>query len=365
MRNHLPRFRAVLVLLAIVSGSSRCAAAGLQAGDMVEGRIHGRRVEGLLLGVGPLQVQLLGRDGWLWLLDPNQTGALSKTAASFRPYSPSVLRGELLREVGRDYDVSGTGHYLIIHPRGQRDKWDEHLENLYRSFIRYFKVRGFEPASLAFPLVGHVCKDRNEFDRLAKSQQIKSNGVVGYYSGASNRITLYDMGGSTNSANWTQNASVLIHEATHQMAFNTGIHSRYSPPPDWVAEGLATMFEAPGVHDSSNHPDVADRVNRGRFRDFQLVVAPHHRPEILASIVASDDLFRAKPAEAYAEAWALTFYLVETQPRKYAEYLKRTASHRPFHQCTASERTADFAAVFGTDWRMLEARFLRFMSGVK
>ena len=158
---------------------------------------------------------------------------------------------------------------------------------------------------------------------------------------------------------------MLIHEATHQTAFNTGIHNRYSPPPDWVSEGLATMFEAPGVYDSPNHSQAADRVNRDRLRDFVKFVAPRHRPEVIALIVASDDLFHVNPAAAYAEAWAFTFFLVETQPRKYAEYLKRTASHRPFHPCTASERTADFAAVFGSDWRMLEARFLRFMAGVK
>jgi len=94
-------------------------------------------------------------------------------------------------------------------------------------------------------------------------------------------------------------------------------------------------------------------------------VAPRHRPEVLASIVASDDLFHVNPAAAYAEAWALSFCLVETEPRKYAQYLKRTASRPAFRKYTAAERTADFTAVFGGDWRMLEARFLRFMAGVK
>ena len=81
--------------------------------------------------------------------------------------------------------------------------------------------------------------------------------------------------------------------------------------------------------------------------------------------MASDKLFRDDVQTAYAEAWALSFYLVETQPRQYAQYLKRTAAHRPFRQYTPAERTADFTAVFGGDWRMLEARFLRFMADVK
>ena len=68
---------------------------------------------------------------------------------------------------------------------------------------------------------------------------------------------------------------------------------------------------------------------------------------------------------AYAEAWALSFYLTETQPRQYGQYLKRTGSRPPFRQYTAAERTADFTALFGDNWRMLEAQFLRFMAGVK
>ena len=176
---------------------------------------------------------------------------------------------------------------------------------------------------------------------------------------------MYDMSGGGNSANWRLNAAVLIHEATHQMAFNTGIHNRYAPTPTWLAEGLATLFEAPGVCDSHNHTQMADRVNRLRLRAFRQFVAPRHRPELLAKLVACDELFHDDMQTAYAEAWALSFYLVETQPRQYAQYLKRTASRPPFRQYTAAERTADFTAVFGGNWRMLEARFLRFMADVR
>jgi hypothetical protein len=364
---------ALLWALAVVAAAggdpSSAIAAGLKVGDTLEGRLQGRRADGVVLGCGPLQVQLLGRDGRLWLLDPGQADTLQKTNSGFRPYSPSVLRDLLQREIGRDYEVSGAGPfsvtYLIIHPRGQGEKWTERLSGLHRSFVHYFSVRGFTLEKPAFPLVGFVCKDRNEFERLVAKQPGLSgdNGIVGYYSNLSNRITLYDMG--NRSADWARNASVLIHEATHQTAFNTGIHNRYSPPPAWVAEGLATMFEAPGVYDSHSYPQASDRVNRGRLQAFRKFVAPRHRPEMIAEIVASDAPFRDNPAVAYAEAWALTFYLVETQSHKYAEYLKRTASHRPFRECTAAERMADFTAVFGNDWRMLDARLLRYMAEVR
>jgi hypothetical protein len=85
----------------------------------------------------------------------------------------------------------------------------------------------------------------------------------------------------------------------------------------------------------------------------------------LAAIVASDELFSTDPGVAYAESWALSFFLVETEPQKYGQILKRTAARPPFQEYTAAERTADFQAVFGTNWPMLESRFLRFMTGLK
>jgi hypothetical protein len=357
----------LLLTVAIVTSccSTLSAAGAMLSDEMVEGTILGKRVEGVLLGAGHQAIGLLGRDGRVWSLTPNEAKKFEKRASWFHPYPPSEFRAALLRELGDKYEVTGTSHYLIAHPRGQQSRWAERFEDLYRSFTHYFSVRGFEPATPAFPLAGIVCVNRNEFDRLAAEHADMPSGVAGYYDPRSNRIVMYDMGGNGNSANWHRNAAVLIHEATHQMAFNTGIHSRYAPSPTWVVEGLATLFEAPGVCDCRNHTQMSDRVNRGRLRSFRQVVAPRHRPETIASIVASDDLFHAETQAAYAEAWALTFFLNEAEPRKYGQYLKRTASRPPFRTYSAAERTADFTAVFGSDWRMLEAQFLRFMAGVR
>jgi hypothetical protein len=336
------------------------------AGDMIELTLKGHRVEGVPLRWSRQQVVLLGRDGRLWKFAPEEASGFRNTSSQFRSYPPSEFRAVLLRELGDGYEVSGTTHYLVAHPEGQHDKWAQRLEDLYRWFVHYFAIRGFELATPPYPLVGVVCRNRDEFARRAATQDsLVPGAVVGYYSPSSNRINLYDTGGKNGAVNWQRNAGVLIHEATHQMAFNTGVHSRYSAPPKWLVEGLATLFEAPGVYDPRGNPRPADRVNQDRLRAFQRGVAPHHRPQMLASLVDSDDLFNVSPPAAYAEAWALTFFLVETQPRKYVDYLKRTAARPPFRAYTAAERTADFAAVFGTDWRMLEAHFLRFMSGVK
>ena len=334
---------------------------------MLELTLRGRKIEGRPLAWNTWQVHLLGRDGRLWSFAPKEAEDFRKTSNRFRSYSTSELRATLLRELGGGFEVSGTSHYLVAHPRGERSQWAQRFEDLYRSFVRYFSVRGFNIAEPPCPLIGIVCRNRREFlEQSASEGTLASSGVLGYYSLQSNRILLYDVGsGSPDSSDWQQNASIVIHEATHQTAFNTGIHSRYTAPPLWVAEGLATMFEAPGVYNSRYHTRRSDRINRGRFEQFKDLVVPSHRPGLLADLIASDRFFRIHPSAAYAAAWALTFYLVETQPGKYADYLARTANRPSFQRYTPAERTADFTAVFGDDWRMLQARFLRFMQGVK
>jgi len=353
---------AVLLAVAFCAASVQAAAPDW----MLELTLNGKKIEGKPLAWNAAEVHLLGRDGRLWQFPPGQVTDFRETSNRFRSYTPSQFRAELLRELGRGFEVSGTGHYLVAHPRTERDKWAGRFEDLYRSLVHYFSVRGFKIARPPFPLIGIVCPDQAHFLRYsAKQGGTVSSGVLGFYCWVSNRIILYDRGELDQSDRWQQTASVIIHEATHQTAFNTGIHSRWTPPPLWVAEGLATMFEAPGVYDSRNHVRQSDRINRGRLESFRQVVLPQHRPELLRRLIASDSLFRVNPTAAYAEAWALSFYLAETQPRKYTKYLALTGGLPPFSTVSAAQRTADFTAVFGDDWQMLQARFLRFMAGLK
>jgi hypothetical protein len=56
---------------------------------------------------------------------------------------------------------------------------------------------------------------------------------------------------------------------------------------------------------------------------------------------------------------------METSPRKYAEYLAKTAARPSFAVYSAPERLSDFTSVFGSDLTMLDARMQRFLSGIK
>jgi hypothetical protein len=276
------------------------------------------------------------------------------------------VRFVLQSEFGDGYDVSGTGHYLVVHPAGQRDYWAERFEELYRSFVHYFAVRGLRVRPPEFPLVGIVVRNQAEMARYAAAEGLRiSPGVLGYYSHLTNRVILYDQGGGQASRkHWSENSSTIIHEATHQTAFNCGVHSRTALPPRWLAEGLGTLFEAPGVWDSRNHPHLSDRINRGRLEDFRKV-AGQTNAAVLAHLVSQDELFATSPGGAYAIGWALTLYLSEAHPRQYGQLLARTAARPPFSQYPPQERLADFTSLFGKDFAMLNARFQRFMADLE
>lgn len=350
--------------LLVVAAAARPLAAASAKG-MLEVQLGGRWIEGCPLAWNTAEVVLLGRDGRLWSVAFREVTDFRRSASQFRAYTPSEFRAVLLRELGPGYEVSGTGHYLVAHPAGQRDRWAGRFEQFYRGFVRYFAVRGLVLQEPPFPLVGVVCRDRRDFVRHADGQGVRpSQSVAGYYENASNRIVLFDAWAGQAPAAGEQDLALVFHEATHQVAFNTGVHNRLSPPPLWLAEGLATLFEASAVWEGDPSGPAANRVNRRRLADFRSLVLPPHRPQLWQELVASDELFGTEAVPAYAAAWALSFYLCETQAQAYAQYLSRTARRAPLGRYERAERLADFQVVFGADWRMLEARMLRFLQQV-
>jgi Protein of unknown function (DUF1570) len=339
-----------------------CAAA--EADFMFRASVDGRQLEGKPLRWSADEIMLLGRDGQLYEFDPKTAEAAAKTGPRFIGYSLPEMKRALLEEFGERFDVSTTSHYVVVSPRGSGGQWADRFEQLYKRFNHYFRVRGFTTQEPPYPLVAIVYRDQAEYYRAAAAGGTALQpGTLGHFDPKSNRVFLFDL--TSEGADWSQNAETIIHEATHQVAYNTGIHKRFTVEPQWVVEGLATMFEAPGVWNAQYDKTQSDRINRGRLESFEKYAANRRRPGALAELIAGDQRFRTDVDGAYAEAWALSFYLSETQPRLYATYLAKTAERPLFGDYSATERMADFQQVFGADMKMLETKFLRFMEDVK
>ena len=81
----------------------------------------------------------------------------------------------------------------------------------------------------------------------------------------------------------------------------------------------------------------------------------------MTKLVASDSAFQHTPGSAYAAAWTLTFYLCETRPQEYSNYLARVAARPAFSKYSPRERLADFTAAFGKDLTLLSAQLQRYV----
>ena len=353
----------LLVVIFVCAKSASVVSAGAPTG-MMAFQLEDQTLRGKVLGTPGGQVQLLAEDGRMHLFDPKDVSRHKVLAKRFRGMPAGALRTKLIGEFGKNYQVSATAHYLIVHPQGQSNVWANRFEDLYRSMRHYYRVRGFRLTEPKFPLVAIVFPSQTRFMDYARSDGFKnvSTNVLGYYSQQSNRIALFDEtgGANTDSKNWAQNAGTLIHEAAHQTAFNVGLHTRYARTPKWVIEGLGTMFEAKGVWDSRRNPHIKDRINYGRLENYRRLCAPQSL-KMLEMQISSDRLF-SSPSEAYATAWAMTMFLTEQEPRKYASYLSSVAKRKSGEPYTSQQRMADFTSVFGKNLKMLDARMQRFIA---
>lgn len=356
------RGRTLLVMTLALIGSiaTPAAYAGGPAKFMMTTHVNGLTLEGQPLAWTDDQMLFLGRDGELYEFAPQSAKDSRKMGPAFRGYSIAEMRSRLRNEFDNRFEVSNTNHFVVVHPRGEWSAWANRLETLFRSFTHYMKVRGFSVQQPDVPLVAIVFRTQADYYRhAAASGTPLQPGTLGHYASQSNRIFLFDADGG--GANWSTNAETIIHEATHQTAYNVGVHKRFTEQPRWVVEGLALMFEARGVWDGKSIYTVQDRINRLQLEAFRFYL--EKRPDnVLVHLVASDKLFRLNTGIAYAEAWALSFFLSETQPQKYSRYLARVAAGESFGTYPAKARLADFVAIFGKDLELLDAQLRRFIA---
>jgi len=344
-----------------------CASECCFAEKALQFTYEGQQKTMLVAGYAKDLILGIERDGRIEQVDPNKVEDPT-ILPYFRPYTQAHIRGQLLREFGQSYEVSGTGSYLIVHPKGAKDLWAGRFEQLKRSMTHFFRSRGFPMKRCEFPLVGIVFYSESQYlNYCNRVLQQSMAGSYGVYSHKTNRIYLYDatQGVGEKSPLWEENVATIMHEAAHQTAFNTGIHVRYAPAPVWTVEGLGCHFEGRGVYDSFAYKSASDRINVGRLRDFKSHV--RDRSEYyFSSMIASDKIFKRDTARAYAAAWALTYYLSERESSNYTRYLREVAKHEALEYGYDDEaRIKEFARFFGSDLKMLAVRISRFIDGLK
>ncbi|WP_437223046.1 DUF1570 domain-containing protein [Planctomicrobium sp. SH661] len=359
--------------LVICVAASIVIPAGLLGAPTVELNVAGQTHQGLNVAHNDQICWLASKDGSYERVDLSKVTSFRKAGGEFRSSTPAALAGELRKTLGRKFEVLTRGNYVICAPPGQAGMYADLLTRVEKSFNGYFTRRGWPLASSGFPLVIVVHPNKLEFDRVCLQEGLKPSPILkGFYHPQSNRVMLYDQSASVTEANRNggtakpaqlddASQNVAVHEAIHQLAFNSGLHQRIGENPCWLVEGLATMLEA-GALDSTVRSDTAGRVNPERMKAFQEYRATRRKGTIADFISNGDQLYNESPIDFYSEAWALTFYLAEARRADYVRYLKKIAERDPLDNTySPEERLADFQSVFGKDVRWMETQFLRFI----
>ncbi len=351
----------ITVTLAAAAGAAAATFAHAEpAPFMMRATVAGQVIEGQPLAWSASEMVLLGRDGGMYYFDPANAKDSRKTAKGYAGYSAGEMQAIARAEFGQRFDISISTHFVVVRPRGRGGEWVRRLETLYSGFTSYMSIRGFRIAEPPTPLLAIVFPTRDEYYAYAeKSGSPLGEGVLGHYESQSNRFFMYDI--KSEGGNEQDNIETIIHEATHQTAYNVGVHARFAKQPLWVVEGLAMMFEAPGVWSATSLHDQADRINKYRLGEFRKGAA-EREANWLPQIVAGEEPFKSDVFDAYAQAWTLAFYLCETRPQEYSAYLAKVAAREPFTDYPSEERLRDFMHYFGADFKLLTAQLERFVA---
>ena len=326
---------------------------------------------------GGLLVEL--PDESLKLLQPPEIVLRATLNGRLEGESPRALGRRILGELPPGFDLHITKHYLICFDTQRAyAQWCGALfERLYEGFRNYWDKADFALTEPRRPLIVVIFSDRQRYAALAQNDLgAATDRVVGYYNLMNNRITTFDLTGSDMlkqkpassagragldilaSPEASGLVATLVHEATHQLAFNCGMHQRLAPVPLWLSEGIATYFETPDLGSERGWRGIGI-VNKPRRERF----LARYRPGSLESIVLADEPFRhAEDAiDAYARAWALTYFLVQTRKAAFVSYLKTIGKKQPLEDDSPAQRLHEFTQAFGVTPAAIEEPVMKFV----
>lgn len=349
-----------------------------RAGDEI------REVEGNVLAEDPAgTIMLEGRDAQHHIIRASDRISWQKSKSKATPYTKLQLQAALQKELGPDFHFKHTRNYLICYSCSSdyADQAGALLESAYRVFANYFNNKGgFKLELPTQPLVAIVLGSREEYVKLvSKEMGPLASSTAGVYMPSNNRMYMYDATGGDRPeykrspaqeeqlAGFAtllreQNISTVIHEGIHQIAFNSGFHNRHARNPIWLVEGMAMFFETPDLSSKRGWSGVGN-VNRERLERFSQTF-PRRTKDTLTRLLLDDGLFRDPNTahDAYAEAWALTYYLCKSKTRSYVKYLRIINARPPMAPYTSEERLRDFKTAFGKSPEEIDMDFRRYMS---
>ncbi|WP_165698684.1 DUF1570 domain-containing protein [Bremerella volcania] len=356
-----------------------------------------------------------------WEIDPNDDRVKKLVELKLeidKPVPIDPAQEKIMRDFTKnraDMKFMRSKHFLLLHDtsnkkdnRTGRTRAEERLallETVYESFLMKFCLEGVELDVPDKLLMVVLFAEHSEYLQFVNLLGPDLASAAGFFHRVDNVAVFYDQGtdqsfevlnvlnqriqserdeivrrkisGLADVIRFADTLSLLIevkrenldievvsHEATHQLAANTGLMPADSPIPIWAAEGLATYFEAPKQAAWSGIGAVnAERL--GWYREL----APLRQISNI-DFIASDQIFTRSAnnfttLHAYGQSWALTHFLMEKHFVKLVTYYRELGKLPKAGHAEPEELQKVFDRVFGKDKQALDGQWRAYMRSLK
>lgn len=325
---------------------------GLQS--VMTGRIHVEAQDGGML--------LEDRSGRIHSLLPTEIVKRKTTDTPFSYLPVTDASANLLQRHGSTFAIHETDHFLLCSDASDIytvycGKLLESVLTKYQAFFRESAVTLNSPAT---KLQVVIFRNPTTFSEHARQQHPETDfsDVPGYYSIRDNQMLVTAVSGDRLFRRESdlvrelkknrRQVETLVHEVIHQLAFNTGLQVRYAANPMWLSEGFAVYFE--GTSGSGplawNRPGETSRTHLPTLKRLQ---RNQPFPIALESLLGSDSAFQMadQAAFAYAEAWALTHYLIVRKREAFDRLLISYQQARPLSPISSEQQIERFEQATG------------------
>lgn len=328
---------------------------------------------------------LLSSDGRLHTIQGSEVVENRTENVPLQVASDAEIIDELRTSLGQEFQYLETKQYVIAYnTNAAYAEWVGQLfSRLYRGFHNYWDNRGVKLQEPRFPLVAIVFRNKSSY--LAYSQRDigdSAGSMFGYYNMNSNRMVMYDLTGvdgmvapgrrvSTQALinqvlsqpEAERTVATIVHEAVHQLSFNTGLQVRLADNPLWLSEGLAMFFESPDLRSPQGW-----KMGSVNYHNLRLFIQNSGRRQenSIASLIGDDARFKNSEtvAEAYPEGWALTYFLMKARSKQFAAFLEAIGELEPLEEPDTEQRIELFIKHFG-DLKKLDREFVNYMKRVR
>ena len=298
---------------------------------------------------------------------------------TFVPVSIEEL-ASMYESADLDQHALTSEHYVVVY-RGSPAyaRWIIGLyERLYRGFYDYWNNLGAELTPPDFPLLVNVFENRTGYLKQAQNDGLRqAETMIGYYHLFSNHTVSYDLThsqGRGSQAELSKSALIrqirsspgaertiatIVHEAVHQLTYNSGLQTRKADNPIWLSEGIALFFESPDLTSTQGWSGIG-KTNQYQLNALQHMSKPDDAPWIENLILNDQQFYSGETVElAYARSWGLTYYLIKSKPDQFVRYVYEISKLSPLTPMDSKSRADMFRRHFGNDLAELQRDLVR------